>query len=330
MTFNLETSQERIMNTKNLKSPDLFSLTSVIILSLLMVFSTTAWADGRVTRSSRVYSHEDLNSRNANRNAGRRVKYLKSRANQASDRNAVRSSGNRAVNNNNSRRQNVRNERRRTRDNDHQLTRVNRTKTVYRSNDRPRRAKNHTWKVDRHRHGNNVIYRNVYRYRPYAYRSRINWYIPLTFAGINYYFNNGSYYRYNGFRFTLVHGNVGTYIYSLPYGYRTVYVGNYPYYFANDRYYIRDHVRNVYLQVEDPYETGSIGEDIADASEYHQLFIYPVQGQTEEQKNQDEYECHLWAVDQTGFDPSLGKPGNIEDYQRAQTACLEGRGYVVN
>ncbi len=34
-----------------------------------------------------------------------------------------------------------------------------------------------------------------------------------------------------------------------------------------------------------------------------QLFIYPTKGQSPEQQNRDRYECHTWAVQQTGFDP---------------------------
>lgn len=35
-----------------------------------------------------------------------------------------------------------------------------------------------------------------------------------------------------------------------------------------------------------------------------QVYFYPQQGQSEEQQDRDRYECYLWAVDQTGFDPS--------------------------
>ncbi len=34
------------------------------------------------------------------------------------------------------------------------------------------------------------------------------------------------------------------------------------------------------------------------------VFFYPTQGQTEEQQDRDRYDCHVWAVKQTGFDPS--------------------------
>lgn len=35
-----------------------------------------------------------------------------------------------------------------------------------------------------------------------------------------------------------------------------------------------------------------------------QLMIYPMKGQSNEQLSKDRYECHLWAVQQSGFDPS--------------------------
>ncbi len=35
-----------------------------------------------------------------------------------------------------------------------------------------------------------------------------------------------------------------------------------------------------------------------------QLYIYPSQGQSQEQLNQDRYQFHTWAVQQTGFDPT--------------------------
>jgi Glycine-zipper domain len=35
-----------------------------------------------------------------------------------------------------------------------------------------------------------------------------------------------------------------------------------------------------------------------------QLYIYPAKGQSQAQQDKDRYECHSWAVSQTGFDPS--------------------------
>ena len=35
-----------------------------------------------------------------------------------------------------------------------------------------------------------------------------------------------------------------------------------------------------------------------------QIYVYPKQGQSDAQLDRDRYECHTWAVKQTGFDPS--------------------------
>lgn len=35
-----------------------------------------------------------------------------------------------------------------------------------------------------------------------------------------------------------------------------------------------------------------------------QPYVYPARGQTPQQQQKDEFECHQWAVQQTGFDPS--------------------------
>ena len=39
-----------------------------------------------------------------------------------------------------------------------------------------------------------------------------------------------------------------------------------------------------------------------------QVFAYPNAGQDEAQQSQDRFECHQWAVNQSGFDPSTAAP----------------------
>jgi len=34
------------------------------------------------------------------------------------------------------------------------------------------------------------------------------------------------------------------------------------------------------------------------------IYFYPTQGQSAQQQDRDKYDCHLWAVQQSGFDPS--------------------------
>jgi hypothetical protein len=59
------------------------------------------------------------------------------------------------------------------------------------------------------------------------------------------------------------------------------------------------------------------------------VYLYPRNGQSEAQQQNDRYECHSWAVTQTGFDPTRSGPqsGNDTEYRRAMVACLDARGY---
>ncbi len=74
----------------------------------------------------------------------------------------------------------------------------------------------------------------------------------------------------------------------------------------------------------------------AAATSGNRLFVYPRNAQSKDQQAGDEFQCHQWAVGQTGFDPSLAAaapPADQEprqNYRRAQLACLDGRGYSVN
>ena len=55
-----------------------------------------------------------------------------------------------------------------------------------------------------------------------------------------------------------------------------------------------------------------------------QIFVYPKNGQSEQQQALDKRECQQWASAQTGG-ASRGP-----DHRRAMLACLDGRGYSVN
>jgi hypothetical protein len=39
-----------------------------------------------------------------------------------------------------------------------------------------------------------------------------------------------------------------------------------------------------------------------------QQYVYPKEGQSPQQQQQDEYACYQWAVQQTGFDPTKAAP----------------------
>jgi hypothetical protein len=58
------------------------------------------------------------------------------------------------------------------------------------------------------------------------------------------------------------------------------------------------------------------------------VYLYPRNGQSDAQAQNDRYECHSWAVNQTGFDPTRpSQQGTAAGYRRAMIACLDARGY---
>jgi Glycine zipper 2TM domain len=58
------------------------------------------------------------------------------------------------------------------------------------------------------------------------------------------------------------------------------------------------------------------------------VFVYPANGQSAEQTDRDRYECHVWAVQQTGVDPSRA---GASPYERVvvQPANPPGSGTVA-
>jgi hypothetical protein len=62
------------------------------------------------------------------------------------------------------------------------------------------------------------------------------------------------------------------------------------------------------------------------------LYVYPQAGQSAQQVTQDRGECHSWAAEQSDFDPLTAKrqkDADLANYDRAFTACMEGRNYSV-
>ena len=64
------------------------------------------------------------------------------------------------------------------------------------------------------------------------------------------------------------------------------------------------------------------------------VFLYPKSGQSADQQAHDRYDCYRFAVAQSGFDPmrtgaAAPTPSSEQqsDFDRAQGACFEGRGY---
>jgi hypothetical protein len=151
----------------------------------------------------------------------------------------------------------------------------------------------------------------------------------------------------------------------LPLGYATFWWGGVPYYYWNNLYYTWSPGYNGYIATDPPPVGGTDNSADAgdagyggDAGGYAQaapqpytgaeppaaapqpapgpagagaadVFLYPRNGQSDAQMQNDRYECHSWAVGQTGFDPTKQQQqgGSDADYRRAMIACLDARGY---
>ncbi|WP_455197996.1 DUF6515 family protein [Kaarinaea lacus] len=156
---------------------------------------------------------------------------------------------------------------------------------------------------------------------------------PIHYHDRDYFYFGGTWYLPSGPRFTVVVPPIGIVVPVLPSFYTTIWFGGVPYYYANDTYYVWRPDLNGYQVTAPPQEPApSQPTYLAD-----ELFVYPKQGQSEEQRAEDRYACHRWAVEQTNYDPSQPPQGlsvsvltqKREDYRRAQKTCLEGRGYSV-
>ncbi len=164
-------------------------------------------------------------------------------------------------------------------------------------------------------------------------------YRPYYHGRDRYYFNGGIWYAPRGPSFVVVRPPRGLVISVLPPFYSTVWFGGVPYYYADNVYYSWQPDQNGYAVV-DPPDDADAPSPPPDAAPQQDLIIYPKNGQSKEQQSADQFECHNWAKGQSGFDPTQGAGGGVvgdanadvsrNNYNRAMSACLQGRGYQVN
>jgi hypothetical protein len=174
---------------------------------------------------------------------------------------------------------------------------------------------------------------HYYPPRGYATHALPSGYRSVYYRGAPYYFHGGVWYRSYGPRYVVVAPPIGAVLPILPPFYSTVWFSGVPYYYADDTYYVWRDEEHGYVVAEPPADAQPETKPVAKSD----VFIYPKNGQSEQQQATDRYECHRWAADQTGFDPTQSAGGvsaeqnssKRSEYQRAQAACLEGRGYTV-
>jgi hypothetical protein len=171
-------------------------------------------------------------------------------------------------------------------------------------------------------------------------------YRPYYHHGAPYYFSGGVWYAPRGPGFVVVTPPVGLVISVLPPYCSTVWIGGVPYYYADSVYYTAQPDQSGYVVAPPPPDAGDPAPDGGDGgqpaaapqSAPMDFIIYPKNGQSKDQQAADEYECHNWSRGQSGFDPTQAQDGVADgdadrahsNYDRAMSACLQGRGYQVN
>ncbi|MEN0105675.1 MAG: DUF6515 family protein, partial [Pseudomonas sp.] len=155
------------------------------------------------------------------------------------------------------------------------------------------------------------------------------WRVPH--GGIDYYYADGYWYRPYGPSYVVVTPPYGVRVRTLPSYAEQLWIGSALYFIAAGTYYLYQADRQEYVVTSPPPQvTSSNGWQ----GNGYDVVAYPARGQSEAQVAQDRYDCHRWAVNQSGFDPSqatYAPAQNVADiYRRSLGACLAGRGYSVN
>ncbi len=148
--------------------------------------------------------------------------------------------------------------------------------------------------------------------------------LRVSHRGKSYFYTGGRFYRHEKGAYVTIAAPFGAVVPVLPRGYVSFGVGINRYFYFQGIYYRR---------IDDGYEVVKqpAGVEQLAATGSDKLIVYPAAGQSDEQRDKDRYECHVWAITESQFDPTDtdSDPLLRTDYTRAIGACLEARNYVV-
>ena len=110
----------------------------------------------------------------------------------------------------------------------------------------------------------------------------------------------------------------------LPPAYATLWIAGAPYYSANGVYYAAAPGQG-YVVVAPPQGIDAVEPvpPVLAPKPLPQPIVYPRNGQSAAQTESDQQECNRWATSQAGA------MADASVFQRAVSACLDGRGYTV-
>ena len=172
--------------------------------------------------------------------------------------------------------------------------------------------------------------------------------ILVNYAGMSYQFAEGVWFEPRGPAWLVVEPPIGLVVPTLPQFMTPLNTGTEIILYANDTFYRPRPDIGGYEVVNDPIDSpvqpaAAGGAAVAAAAPAAVAAAAPppapAPAKTADQQARDQYECYRFAVSQTGFDPirtSSGQAGaqlagtQQSNYERAHSACLEGRGYPAH
>ncbi len=178
------------------------------------------------------------------------------------------------------------------------------------------------------------------RYRPGYEIDRIpGGYSRVPYRGNDYYYSSGYWYRPQGPRYVIVAPPRGARVRYLPDYAQQVWLGSALFFVAAGTYYTYEQSTQEYIVAEPPqnvapvYSPETLPQPIQQPTDPYDIVAYPANGQTQQQFEQDRYDCYRFAVQQSNFDPAAATyqpaPEVVGIYRQAMAGCYASRGYSV-
>ena len=175
------------------------------------------------------------------------------------------------------------------------------------------------------------------RFRPgYEIDRMPGGYSRVPYRGNDYYYSSGYWYRPQGPRYVVVEPPRGVRVRTLPDYAQQVWLGSSLFFVAAGTYYSYEQSTQEYVVAEPPQNVQPVYSPVQGAqpaADPYDVIAYPANGQSQEQVEQDRYDCYRYAVQQSNFDPAAATyqpaPEVIGLYRQAMAGCYAGRGYNV-
>ncbi len=178
------------------------------------------------------------------------------------------------------------------------------------------------------------------RYRPgYEIDRMPGGYSRVPYRGNDYFYSGGYWYRPQGPRYVVVAPPRGVRVRYLPDYAQQVWLGSALFFLAAGTYYTYEQSTQEYVVAEPPqgvepvYSPETLPQPPQQPTDPFDVVAYPANGQTQQQVEQDRYDCYRYAVQQSNFDPANASyqpaPEVVGIYRQAMAGCYAGRGYSV-